>query len=208
MGEKQTLSEYLEDIRRVLEEVYGEYFYFSGANDMPAVRDWYLMGIEPTFVLLALSDETIKRKFSLSDIRDLVKKKFKHYALKEAREARSTLREEPIPHAKVEKLYKIVKSILLELEVEDHSFAERLLELQELDNLFDIERELYELEKLFYRILASYSPYVSDCERLADKLVSPYSAYWERDVIALTKSSIIRECLKKKHGVPEFTLLP
>ena len=207
MDREKSLSEYLNEIKTGLEEAYPNSFFFSGVNDTPTVREWYSLDIPLGFVLLTLSEEKLPRRFSLKDIGDLVKKKFKSYTRKEAKDALGTLREETIPYLKLDKLYKILKSVLLEVGVEDLSILEKLRELKKLEDIRQIENELIRFEETFYEFLSKRSPLGEKCKEVAEKKLSPYRVYWHKKVLQLTEKALIKKCLKEAYGIPDFTIL-
>ncbi|WP_163328368.1 hypothetical protein GFV12_04770 [Desulfurobacterium thermolithotrophum] len=207
MDKDKSLSEYIDEIQIGLEEAYPGKFFFSGSNDLSVVRRWYSLNIPLGFVLLALSDEELPKRFSLKDIDELVVKKFRKYAQDEAKFALGALRKEVIPYAKLEKLYKILQSILLEIGIEDFSLLEKLKELKRIEDIKQLEEELINFEKTFYSFLYKNSPFRKECKNYAEKLLAPYNIYWHKKVLQLTKKALIKKCLKEKYGIPDFTIL-
>ncbi|TCK05367.1 hypothetical protein [Phorcysia thermohydrogeniphila] len=207
MDKEKSLKEYIREIVTHLEEEYPSLFFYSGSNDTAVLRDWYSMQIPLHFVLLVLSENPPQGRFTLCDIDRLVRERFKQFTRKEAKFALGSLQEETIPYRKLDKLYTILKSILLELEIDDLSIIERLEELKGLDSLKEIEEELINLEEKFYDFLFQYSPYAESCKHLAVEKLKPYRFYWHEKVYEVTERALIKKCLRKKHGIPEFTLL-
>lgn len=207
MDKEQSLSEYVNELKVGLEEAYPDSFFFSGANDLPTLREWYALNVSLGFVLLALNEEKLPRRFSLKDIDSLIKKKFRNYARSEAKDALGTLNEENIPYIKLDKLYKILKSILLEVGVKDLSILEILKELRKLEDVMQIERELINFEVTFYKFLFRKSKLADKCKERAEKELFPYKIYWNEGILRLTRSSLIKKCLKDAYGIPDFTIL-
>ena len=207
MDREKSLSEYLNEIKTTLEETYPGSFYYSGSNDTAVVREWYSLEIPLGFVLLTLSEEKLPKRFSLKDVRNLVKNRFKNYAKEEAKKALKTLKKDPFPYLKLDKLYKILKSVLLEVGVEDLSILEKLRELKKLEDIRQIENELIRFEETFYEFLSKKSPLGEKCKEVAEKKLSPYRIYWHKKVLQLTEKALIKKCLKEAYGIPDFTIL-
>jgi hypothetical protein len=207
MDKEKSLKEYAKEIVTHLEEEYPSLFFYSGSNDTAVLRDWYSMQIPLHFVLLVLSENPPQGRFTLRDIDRLVRERFKQFTRKEAKFALGSLQEETIPYRKLEKLYTILKSILLELEVEDLSIIEELQELKNRDSLKEIEEELINLEEKFFNLLFEYSPHSEACKQMVTEKLKPYRFYWHERVYEVTERALIKKCLRKKHGIPEFTLL-
>jgi hypothetical protein len=206
MDKEKSLKEYIKDIIAHLEEEYPSFSY-SGSNDIAILRNWYSMQIPLHFVLLVLSESPPQGRFTLSDIDRLVRERFKQFTRKEAKFALGSLQEETIPYRKLDKLYTIIKSVLLELEVDNLSILERIEELKKLESLKRIEEELINLEENFYNLILKRSPYTEECRQLVTEKLKPYKFYWQKKVYEVTERALIKKCLKKKHGIPEFTLL-
>ena len=204
MDEVKSLEEYAQELVECIRDQY-ENFYYRGHDDLPIIREWFNLGIEPHYVLMALAEEDIPVRFSFKDIREPVKRWFFRECRREAEEARKTFSKETLPHNRIEKLYKIVKSILIELDVRDLSLAEKILSLREYPNLFEVEKSLKEMEDQFYAILESRSPHVKECKAKVKKQLDSYSVYWNSKIYRLTAKALFRECLKRAHGVPEFS---
>ncbi len=207
MGERKSLEEYLNEVKVALEEEYPDSFFFSGASDMAVVRNWYKLGIPPHFVLLALNNDAPPKRFSLFDIDELVRKKYRSFTRDEAREASVSIYSETIPYRKLEKLYTILKSVLMEVNVNDFSTIEAVLELRELNDRVLIEKKLSDIERKFFSVLAKNSPFSHECLRQAERKVSMFKFYWQPKVLSATKKALLKKCLKEKHGVPDFSLL-
>ncbi len=207
MDEKKTLGEYVNEVKAALEEVYPNSFFFSGASDMAVIRNWYKLGIPPHFVLLALNNDSLPNRFSLFDIDEVVRKKYRSFTKTEAKEASVLIASETIPYRKLEKLYTILKSILLELDIDDFSCIDPILELKNLNDKTMIERKLEDLEKKFFSILLENSPFASECLKQAEKRLSRFRFYWKKDIALVTKKALVKNCLKEKHGVPDFSLI-
>jgi hypothetical protein len=207
MDKEKSLKEYIREIVAHLEEEYPSLFFYSGSNDTAVLRDWYSMQIPLHFVLLVLSENPPQGRFTLSDIDRLVRERFKQFTRKEAKFALGSLQEETIPYRKLEKLYTILKSVLIELEVDDLSIIEQLQRLKSCDSLKEIEEELINLEERFYELLFEHSPHSRMCKQLATEKLKPYRFYWHKKVYEVTERALIKICLRKKHGIPEFTLL-
>jgi len=206
MDKEKGLKEYIKDVIAHIEEEYPSFSY-SGSNDSAILRNWYSMQIPLHFVLLVLSENPPQGRFTLSDIDKLVRERFKQFTRKEAKFALGSLQEETIPYRKLEKLYTIVKSILLELEVENFSILERLEKLKKRESLKTIEEELINLEEEFYNLIIERSPYTAECRHLVREKLKPYKFYWHKKVYDVTERALLKNCLRKKHGIPEFTLL-
>jgi len=198
MEQRENFKKYLDDLRALLAENFDGRFYYSGGSDIAAARELFVRGIEPLQVMMILEDERISGRFSLSDVTRLVLDKFTS-PVKEA--------ELFSPYQKIERLRRFVSSLLLELEAEDMGLVERLDSLMREEDLLKIERELYAIEEAFYKLLELYSPHSRECARWAKKMVEEFSFYWKEKVLEATEKALFKECLKKKHGIPEFTAL-
>ena len=204
MDEVKSLKEYAQELVECIRDQY-ENFFYRGYDDLPVIEEWYSLGIEPHYVLMALAEEKVPERFTLGDLREPVKRWFFRECKKEAEEARKSFTKETLPHNRIEKLYKIVKSVLMELNVSDFSVASRILSLREYPNLFEIERSLKEIEDQFYALLESHSPHVEECKNRIRKQLDSYSVYWNSKIYKLTARALLRECLKRAHGIPEFS---
>ena len=204
MDEVKSLKDYAQEVLDCIRDRY-ENFSYRGQDDLAVIREWYSLGIEPHYVLMALSEENVPEPFTFRDIREVVKRWFFRECRKEADEARKSFSKETLPYNRIEKLYKIVKSILIELQVKDLSVAEKILSLRNYPNLLEVEKALKEIEEQFYEIVEMNSPKVKECREKARKELEPYTFYWSRKVYKLTEKALIRECLRKKYGIPEFS---
>lgn len=204
MDEIKSLDEYAQEVLDCIRDRY-ENFFYRGQDDIAVIREWYNLGIEPHYVLMALSEENVPERFTFRDIREIVKQWFFRECRKEADEARRSFLKETLPYNRLEKLYKIVKSILIELQVKDLSIAEKILSLRNYPNLLEVERALQEIEDRFYEIVEMHSPKVKECREEAKRKLEPYTFYWNVKVYRLTERALIRECLKREHGIPEFS---
>ena len=204
MDEIKSLKEYAQEVLDCIRDRY-ENFSYRGQDDIAVIREWYSLGIEPHYVLMALSEENVPDHFTFRDIRDIVKRWFFRECRKEADEARRSFSKETLPYNKLEKLSKIVKSILIELQVKDLSIAEKILSLRNYPNLLEVERALKEIEDRFYEIVELNSPKIKECREEARRRLEPYTFYWNRKIYRLTERALIRECLKREYGIPEFS---
>jgi len=204
MDEIKSLEEYAQEVVDCIRDRY-EHFTYRGQDDIPVIREWYNLGIEPHYVLMAISEERVPERFTFRDIREIVKRWFFRECRKEADEARRSFSKETLPYNRLEKLYKIVKSVLLELQVKDLSVAEKILSLRNYPNLLEIEKALKEIEDEFYAVVERSSPKVKECRERARKKIEPYSVYWSSKVCRLTERALLRECLKREYGIPEFS---
>ena len=204
MDRVKSLEEYAQELIECIRDQY-ESFFYRGQDDLPVIREWYNLGIEPHYVLMALTEEGVPERFSLRDLREPVKRWFYRECRKEADEARRSFSKETLPHNRIEKLYKIVKSVLIELEVKDLSVAEKILSLRNYPNLLEIEKSLKEIEDEFYSIVESRSPKLKECRASAKKKLEPFSVYWNRKVYRLTEKALVRDCLKRAYGIPDFS---
>jgi len=204
MDEIKSLKEYAQEVLDCIRDRY-ENFFYTGQDDIAVIREWYDLGIEPHYVLMALSEEEIPDRFTFRDIRDVVKKWFFRECRKEADEARRSFSRETLPYNRLEKLYKIVKSILMELQVKDLSLAGKILSLRDYPNLLEVERALKEIEERFYQVVEESSPKTEECREKVRKELEPYTLYWNKKVYRLTEKALIRECLKREYGIPEFS---
>ncbi len=204
MDEVKSLKDYAQEVLDCIRDRY-ENFSYRGQDDLAVIREWYSLGIEPHYVLMALSEENVPEPFTFRDIREVVKRWFFRECRKEAEEARRSFSKETLPYNRIEKLYKIVKSILIELQVKDLSVAEKILSLRNYPNLLEVEKALREIEDQFYEIVEMNSPKTKECREKARKELEPYILYWNRKVYKITEKALIRECLRKEYGIPEFS---
>ena len=206
MDEVKSLEEYAQELVECIRDQY-ENFLYRGQDDLPVIREWYNLGIEPHYVLMALAEEQVPSRFTFRDLRELVKKWFYRECRREADEARRSFSRETLPYNRLEKLYKIVKSILIELEIKDLSVAEKILSLRNYPNLLEVEKTLKEIEDQFYAIVETHSPKVKECRAEVKKMLEPYSVYWSNKIYKLTEKALLRACLKKAYGIPEFSAI-
>jgi len=206
MDREKDLEKYAQEITTLIKDTFPSFF-FSGSNDTPTLREWYSLGIPTSFIHFALDGENLRRRFSLKDVRELVKKKFKRYSKEEARKALSTLEEERIPYLRIDKLYTVLKSVLLDIGVEDLSILNKLNKLKDLEDIKEIEKELISFEEEFFRLLEKKAPMSKKCKELAEKRLMPYKFYWKEKVINVTRNALIKRCLKETYGIPDFTIL-
>jgi len=204
MDEIKSLDEYAQEVLDCIRDRY-ENFSYRGQDDIAVIREWYNLGIEPHYVLMALSEENVPDRFTFRDIREIVKQWFFRECRREADEARRSFSKETLPYNKLEKLYKIVKSILIELQVRDLSIAEKILSLRNYPNLLEVEKALQEIEDRFYEIVEMHSPKLKECREEVKRKLEPYTFYWDVKVYRLTERALIRKCLKREHGIPEFS---
>ncbi len=204
MDEIKSLEEYAQELVECIRDQY-ENFLYRGQDDLPVIREWYNLGIEPHYVLMALAEEQVPSRFTFRDLRELVKKWFYRECRREAEEARRSFSRETLPYNKLEKLYKIVKSILIELEIKDLSVAEKILSLRNYPNLLEVEKTLKEIEDQFYATVETHSPKVKECRAEVRRMLEPYSVYWSSKIYKLTEKALLRACLKKAYGIPEFS---
>jgi hypothetical protein len=207
MEQERSFKEYLNEVKELLTESFAEKFFFSGASDVQAARELYSLGVEPIYLLYVLQEEGLGGRFCLSQVKELVKEKYKRDTENDARKAAQSYYCEVLPYRRLEKLAAIVKSVLVKLEVEDFGIVERLKELQEEEELLEIERELMRLEELLFKLLERTSPYAKECEEFASRHLEKYAFYWNEKLLELTKKALLRRCLRLKHGIPEFTAL-
>jgi len=200
MDKKEAFSKYLNDLRSLLSESFDGKFYFSGANDMDAARELFNKQIEPLQVMMILQEEEMDRPFNLSEVKRLVLKKV--FSSQEA---------EPYcaPEERIEELRHFVSFLLSELNApDDYGIVKKLAELASEEDLLKVESELYKIENNLFKLLKLHSPHYQECARVAAKKVKKFSFYWDKKVLSLTEKALIRECLRKKHGIPPFSSLP
>jgi hypothetical protein len=207
MEQERSFKEYLNEVKELLTEGFAENFFFAGASDVQAARELYSIGVKPIYLLYVLQEEGLSGRFCLSQVKELVKERFKREAEREAKQAVQSYYGEVLPYKRLEKLAAIVRSLLVKLEVEDFGIVERLIELQEEEELLEIERELMRLEELLFKLLESRSPYSKECKEMADKYLEKYAFYWNEKLLELTRKALIKKCLRLKYGIPEFTAL-
>jgi len=206
MDEIKSLEDYAKDLLSCIRDHFGT-FQWRGSDDYSVIREWYQMGIEPHYVLLALSESNINGNFRLQEVNDIVKRWYRGECKEEANEARKTLRRETLPYNKVEKLAKIVKSVLIELDISDFSIVKKILSLRNYPSLKEVEEALYSLEEEFYKLLEKTSPKAKECKERAEKLLLRYEFYWDENVLKATKKALVRKCLRQIYGIPEFSVV-
>ncbi|ADU96440.1 hypothetical protein Theam_0468 [Thermovibrio ammonificans HB-1] len=196
MDEREALLNYYREISQFLEDHF-EGFRLGGPYDMEVIRQWFRYNLPP-YYLLRLKDE-LPESFTLRDIGDFVLRRF-------LSERNVSFVPSPVgPSSALERLALRVREILGELGVSDFSIAERILELAADDDLLEVEKELYSLEKHFFKLLAARSPYAKECREFARKKLEPFRTRWSDKVLALTEQALVKRCLWEKHNVPEFT---
>jgi len=199
MDQREAFKRYLTDLRALLAENFDGKFYFGGVSDVGAARELFARGIDPLQVMMILEDEGIDGRFNLSDVRNLVLSRAPS-PVKEAEFVSS-------PYEKVERLRQFVISLLIELDAEDRGIVDALGRLTEEEELFKIEKELQKIEDSLFKILELYSPHSKECARWAKSKLERFSFYWSEKILELSQKALFRECLRKKHGIPEFTAL-
>ena len=210
MDSVKSLEEYAEEVFRALTEHF-EGFDLKGSDDMPVLREWFVLGIDPNYVVYAISDGMsqgkINDRFSLTNIGKFVVNWFKRECRREAEEARRSIREETLPYNRIEKLAKIVKSVLVELKVSDQSLVNRILNLRNCSDLMEVERALSSLEDEFLKVVERNSPKTKECKRKVERLLERYSLYWDEKILKITEKTLVKKCLKRAYGIPEFSVI-
>ncbi|WP_456420354.1 hypothetical protein [Thermovibrio sp.] len=201
MVQERNFPEYLRALKELLSDHFEEKFYFSSGSDIPAARELFKLNVPPEEVLSCLVNyggELISRRFNLFQVKELVKEKL-------PKEKSSSL-PQPSPLNRVELLLDFVGSLLKKLGLSGRELIGELKELLEEEDSLKVERELYRLEGELFKLLES-TPAALECKREARKKLEKYSFYWNKRVLELTERALIRECLRKRYGVPEFTSL-
>jgi hypothetical protein len=206
MDEIKSLEDYAKDVLSCIRDYFGD-FQWRGSDDYNVIREWYHMGIEPHYVLLAISESNVKGNFRLREVNEIVKRWYRKECRKEASEARETLNEETLPYNRIEKLAKIVKSILIELEISDFSVVKKILSLRDYPSLKEVEKTLYSIEEEFYKLLETSSPKTEECRKKVKDLLSRYEFYWDENVLKASEKALVRNCLRKIYGIPEFSVV-
>jgi len=206
MDEIKSLEDYARDLLSCIRDHFDN-FQWGGSDDYNVIREWYQMGIEPHYVALAISESNVSGIFRLQEVKDIVKRWYRSECKEEADEARKTLKNETLPYNKVEKLAKIVKSVLIELEASDFSVVRKILSLRDYPSLKEVEEALYSLEEEFYKLLEKTSPKAKKCKERAEKLLLRYEFYWDENVLKATKKALVRKCLRQIYGIPEFSVV-
>jgi len=202
------VREFIKEVLSYIEAEFPNTFYHSGSNDTVLLRKWHSMGITPQHISHALSEEPPEGRFTLQDIDSTVPKYYTRFLSQEAEDARNTLEKETIPHERLRKLSKVVKLTLIELGAHDSSIPEQISRLAlEESNLLKLERALSKLEEHFYAILLKRSSHTKECLKSAEKALRQYGNYWEPEIVKMTKTALVKKCLKEKHRIPEFSVL-
>jgi len=198
MDQREAFERYLTDLRALLAENFDGRFYFGGVNDVGAAKELFARGIEPLQVMMILEDEGIDGRFNLSDVKRLVLSRVS-----------TPVREAELfsPYEKVERLRQFVVSLLIELDAEDRGIVDAFNRLLAEEELFKIEKELHKIEDSLFKILELYSPHSKECAGQAKLKLERFSFYWNEKILELSQKALFRECLRKKHGIPEFTAL-
>jgi len=205
MGKKFT--EYAREIVNYLSESFPS-LYHGGSDDSQILRKWYRKRIPEHLIKLIIEELPAKdaKNIKLSDIDRAVMERFASYIREEEKTLRREIERERIPERKLEKLAKLIQNILIEIGVDDLSVAERIGKLSELDT-FTAEKELYRVEREFYRMLLRSSPHSKECIERSKEQLKKYRFYWPRDSYFTTLKALVKKCLKEKHEIPEFTVV-
>ncbi len=211
MDDIKSVEDYAKEVWECIKDHFDTYQWGGSSDDFAVIRDWYMIGIEPHYVLFAISEGLsqgeISPNFKLQDIKEFVKNWYKKEAREEAEEARKTFKEDNLPYNKIEKLARIVKSVLIELNISDFSIVDKIISLKNYPNLFEIEKSLADLEEEFLKIVERNSPKAKKCRRRAESLLKKYSFYWDKKIVKLTKRTLVKKCLRRVYGIPEFSII-
>lgn len=194
--------EYVRDLKEVLSESFEERFFFSPASDIAAARELFRMGVKPQEVLLILEHESPPGRFSLFHVKELIKSRAGMGSSCEVEETSGTG-----PYARVEAIYSHVRSLLSRLGIDGRELLNRIERLLEVEEPLEIERELIKIEDELLKLLEEKSPASGRCRENVERRLERYSFYWSDRILRLTRKELLRECLRKEYGLPEFTSL-
>ncbi len=202
MVQERDFKEYLRALRELLTDHFEGKFYFSVGSDVQAARTLFSLQVPPEEVLSCLvnyGQELIERRFNLFQVAQLVKENVK--------EKTSTPQPQVPTLSRVELLIDFTGSLLSKLNLPAGKILGRLKELLDEEDPLTLERELIKVEGELFNLLES-TPQGKECREEARRKLEKYSFYWDSKVLELTQKALVKECLRRRYGVPEFTSVP
>ncbi|WP_457680145.1 hypothetical protein [Thermovibrio sp.] len=198
------MKEFINDLVELVTDSHPN-FNFSTSIDYSVLLEFVKKGIDAATLAWAIKKVCPADKvFSLYQIKGEVEELLLESGyLKKKREESLSVE----PYLKIEKLIEFLNSLFDSLGVSGGRFVCRLRKLLEEEDLLKVERELYRLEEELFNYLMEVSPYYKECKERAERLVSKHAFYWNERVLEFTKREIVKECLRRRHGIPEFTAL-
>ncbi len=200
MVQERNFREYLEALKELLSEHFEGKFYFVPSTDSVAAKELFELKLAPEEVLSFLvkyGEDLISRRFNLFQVKELVK----NFSRRPSESS-----EVPYSVNRVEILIDFLDSLSRELKLDQSLLKRRLEELLEEEDSFKVERELYRIEDELFNMLEE-TPAGRKCREEAERKVDRFSFYWKGKVLEVTRKALVRECLRKRYGIPEFTSL-